>query len=49
MGVFLGGAIGGYIPDLWGASMFSFSGILCSSIGSLLGLYIAFKYTRSGY
>lgn len=45
MGV--GGTIGGYIPSLWGAdSMFSFSSILFSAIGSIVGIYIGFRISE---
>ncbi len=41
--VFIGGTVGGYIPSLWGAGMFSFSSMLLSAVGSILGIYVAFK------
>lgn len=46
--IIIGGAIGGWIPSLWDASMFSMSGVIGSAAGSILGLWIAFKYIR-GY
>ncbi len=42
----LGGFLGGYIPLLWGDSYFSFSSIIFSSLGAILGIWIAFKITR---
>jgi hypothetical protein len=44
--VFIGGTIGGYIPMLWGDSAFSFTSILLSGVGSILGIYLAFKMTH---
>lgn len=43
LGVFLGSIIGGYIPNIWGASVFSMSGILFSGLGSIAGIYIAYR------
>lgn len=43
----VGGTIGGYIPSLWGAdSMFSFSGIFFTAVGSIVGIYIGFKMSE---
>ncbi|MDE2078819.1 MAG: hypothetical protein KGI73_00365 [Patescibacteria group bacterium] len=47
-GFFLGSTIGSVIPSLWGAGMFSFSGILFTAIGGILGIYGGFKLTRLG-
>lgn len=44
-GMVFGSLIGGYIPVLWGADIFSFSSILTSGIGGILGIYIVFKLT----
>ena len=42
----LGGALGGYVPSLWGDNYFSFSSVLFGAIGSMVGIYIAFKLTH---
>lgn len=39
----IGSIVGGYIPTLWGAEMFSFSSIIFSALGALLGIWIAFR------
>lgn len=44
IGVVIGGIVWGYIPAIWGDSMFSFSGVIFSAIGGLLGIFIAYKY-----
>lgn len=44
--MFLGGALGGYVPLLWGADAFSFSSIICGSLGAIVGIFIAFKLTH---
>jgi len=47
LGVFVGSAIGDLIPSLWGAGPLSFSSIIFSTIGGILGIYVAYKfYTR---
>jgi ABC-type lipoprotein release transport system permease subunit len=35
--------IGGYVPTLWHAGFLSISGILGGIIGTILGIWIAFK------
>jgi len=41
-----GSIIGGYIPSLWGAGIFSFSSIIFSSLGAIVGVYIGFKLSN---
>lgn len=43
IGVFIGSTLGGFIPSLWGASMFSLSSVLFTFLGGLAGIYIGFK------
>lgn len=44
IGIFVGSTIGSYLPVLWGdAGFFSFSSIIFSTIGGLVGVYIGFK------
>lgn len=42
----IGGWLGGYIPLLWGAGYFSFASIIFSTLGALLGIWLAFKITQ---
>jgi hypothetical protein len=42
-GLFLGSIAGGYVPALWGGSVFSMSSILLSAVGSFLGIWAGFK------
>lgn len=46
IGMIVGSGIGGFIPVLWGDGMFSFSSIIFSALGGILGIYGAFKLTR---
>jgi hypothetical protein len=41
IGVLIGSTIGGFIPDLWGAGVFSYSSVLLSGIGAFAGLWLA--------
>jgi len=44
VGILLGSTIGGFIPELWGAGLFSYSSLLLSGIGAFLGIWIALKF-----
>lgn len=46
VGMIVGSFAGSLIPLLWGAGALSFSSIVFSSIGALIGIYVAFKLTR---
>jgi hypothetical protein len=41
LGVLIGSTIGGFIPDLWGAGLLSYSSVLFSGIGGFAGLWLA--------
>jgi hypothetical protein len=43
IGLSVGSFIGGMIPTFWGAGAFSFSSVISSSIGGIIGIYIGFK------
>jgi predicted MFS family arabinose efflux permease len=43
LGILIGSSIGGIIPELWGAGLFSYSSVLLSSIGAFVGLWIGYK------
>ncbi len=36
----IGSAVGGYIPTLWGAGLFSFSSVIFTAVGGILGIYL---------
>ncbi len=46
LGAGIGGTAGGLLPGLWGASDFSGWGILLSTIGGLLGVWLAYKLSN---
>jgi len=45
-GLFLGSLAGGYVPLLWGGSVFSFSSIIFSAIGAFAGIWLGFKIAQ---
>ena len=42
-GAIVGSTLGGLVPSLWHASMFSLSGMLFSTVGALVGIWAAWK------
>lgn len=46
IGIFVGSTLGGLIPELWGAGIFSLSSILLSGVGAVAGIYGAYKLTE---
>lgn len=43
IGMIIGSIVGGYIPMLFGADMLSFTAVLTSSIGAILGVIVGYK------
>ena len=39
----VGSTIGGYIPALWGSSFMSFSSVILTAAGGLVGIWLGFK------
>ncbi|MFA6601944.1 MAG: hypothetical protein WCT02_03770 [Candidatus Paceibacterota bacterium] len=46
IGVFVGGTVGGYVPVLFGAEMFSFAAIIGNTVGGILGIWAGFKLSE---
>jgi predicted MFS family arabinose efflux permease len=46
-GMVVGSLIGGYIPALWGAGMFSISGMLLSVLGGVLGIWLGYRLSQT--
>jgi len=46
IGIFVGSTIGGFIPELWGGDMLSYSGVLCSGLGAFLGLWLGSRVSN---
>ena len=45
LGLFVGSTVGGYIPILLGAGMFSFTSLFGSGAGGIIGIWLAKKIT----
>lgn len=45
--VMIGSIIGAYVPMLWGAGFFSFSSVIFSGVGGILGILVAVKIGNS--
>jgi len=43
LAIFIGSTIGGLIPELWDADLFSYSSLLLSGVGAFAGLWIGYK------
>jgi gas vesicle protein len=47
LGIFVGGAIGTYVPVLFGQSAFSLASIIGGLVGSIAGIWAAVKISNS--
>jgi len=47
LGLFVGSAIGNMAPLLWGGDVISMSGILCSLIGGIIGIWVGYRVGQS--
>jgi uncharacterized membrane protein YeaQ/YmgE (transglycosylase-associated protein family) len=43
VGMLIGSILGGYIPTLWGADIFSLTSLAGSVVGGLLGIWVGYK------
>jgi uncharacterized membrane protein YeaQ/YmgE (transglycosylase-associated protein family) len=43
VGILIGSTIGGFIPEMWGADLLSYSGVLFSGVGAIVGLLVAYN------
>jgi len=47
LGMFVGSAIGGYLPMLWGGSLFSLTSILLGGVGGIAGIAAVWKLMQT--
>jgi uncharacterized membrane protein YeaQ/YmgE (transglycosylase-associated protein family) len=45
LGMVVGSFVGGFVASLFGAGMLSMASLIGSTIGGILGIWIAFKIT----
>ena len=43
LGLFVGSAIGSYIPKLWGDGLFSFASLVLGAVGAFVGIWFGYK------
>jgi hypothetical protein len=43
IGLFIGATIGGFLPSLWGADIFSFSSVILTAVGGIIGIWLGLK------
>lgn len=44
IGLFVGSTVGGFVPSLWGAGLLSFSAVITTAIGGILGIWFGLKF-----
>jgi hypothetical protein len=44
--LFIGSIVGAYIPKIWGAGFLSFSSVIFSSVGAIIGVILGIKLTK---
>jgi hypothetical protein len=47
IGLFIGSTVGGLLPQLWGAGIFSLSAFALSFLGGLAGIWLGYKIGKS--
>lgn len=45
LGMIIGSFAGGYVASLFGSAMFSFTSLIGSTVGGVIGIWITFKMT----
>jgi len=40
LGILVGSTIGGFVPELWGAGLLSYSSVALSTVGAFVGLWL---------
>ena len=45
-GMVVGSTIGGFVPALWHAGMFSVSSVVLSTVGGIAGIWVAYRLTH---
>jgi len=46
IGMVIGSAIGSFIPTLWGDGFISFTSVVLTAVGGIIGIYIGFKISE---
>ena len=43
IGLTVGSALGGYLPGLWGGDLISFSSVMLSTGGGIVGIWLGYR------
>ncbi|MES2203337.1 MAG: hypothetical protein V4474_03395 [Patescibacteria group bacterium] len=46
IGAFVGSTVGGYLPALWGGSVFTFSSLLLGAVGAFVGIWLGWQISQ---
>ncbi|HBU70200.1 MAG TPA: hypothetical protein DEE98_07460 [Elusimicrobia bacterium] len=46
LGMLTGSVAGGYLPSLFGISSFSFTSLITSAVGAVIGIYIGYRLSK---
>lgn len=44
LGLTVGSGVGGYLPVLWGGDLISFSSVLLSAVGGIIGIWLGYRF-----
>lgn len=42
----VGSVVGGYVPVLWGGSLFSLTSVFLTAVGGIAGIWAGFKLSK---
>ena len=46
IGMTVGSVVGGYLPVLWGGDLLSFSSLILSGLGGILGIWLGDRFSE---
>ena len=46
-GLIVGSSIGGFLPMLWGGSLFGFASVFLTAVGGLVGIWAGFRFAKA--
>jgi len=47
LGLFIGSTVGSLVPTVWGAGIFSWSSLIASTLGGILGIWLGYRVGQS--
>ncbi|HXJ83298.1 MAG TPA: hypothetical protein VMS64_32020 [Candidatus Methylomirabilis sp.] len=45
-GMVVGSAVGGYLPALWGGDLLSFTSLILSGVGGIIGIWLGYRFSE---